>query len=442
MISSQASSNSGRRSFHILTFGCQMNQRDSGWLACALRQRGYRESALEAADFVFINTCSVREKPEKKVVSAVRRARLAAPAASIVILGCVAQQLGDQLYDLDPAIVLVAGTDAIADVPDVISAGNTAPGQALLSISREYRERPAVPEPAVSGQAFVTIMQGCNNYCSYCIVPYTRGPCKFRKTEAILRECRDHIENGAIELTLLGQNVNAWRDGEQGFASLLRSIADLPGLKRLRYITAHPKDMTGEIIDCFGDLQILCPCLHLALQSGSDTILKAMRRGYTRQEYLNLVAALKAARPDIALTTDLIVGFPGESEADFLQTLDMVEKCGFITSYSFCYSDRPGTRAAPMPDKIAPELKLERLGRLQALQEDLGSAWLAQRVGTTTEILIEKRSPRGPSDSWQGRDPFGIPVHARMPGAPVGKMAKITICEARKHCLVGEIVSG
>lgn len=439
MTCNPASSNSG---FHILTFGCQMNQRDSGWLSAALSAKGFHQAQLADADFVLINTCSVREKPQNKLHTAIRRIRQTAPKAKIAILGCVAQQLGAALHDLDDAVALVAGTDAVGDIPDALLAIQQNPGakRALLAMSPHYRERPAADEPVSAGQALVTIMQGCNNYCSYCIVPYTRGPQKSRAREAILAECRAALAKGAVELVLLGQNVNAWRDGDTRFADLLTAVANLDGLQRLRFITPHPRDMDDAAIERIAALPKVCPSLHLPLQAGSDRILAAMRRRHTQADYLRLVAKLKAARPELAFTTDLIVGFPGETEADFQETLALVAECGFMSSFSFCYSDRPGTRSALMPDKIAPEIKLARLATLQALQERLTGDWLAQRQGQITEILLEKPSPRGPSGFWQGRDPYGVAVHVAIDCDMAGELAHARITEAKKHSLLGEII--
>lgn len=433
---------SSNKNFHLITHGCQMNARDSLWLTASLIQRGFVESCLGEADIVLINTCSVREKPEQKVLSTIRRIRQERKGRiRIAVLGCVAQQLGKQLFASAPEVCLVAGGDCLDQVPDAIPTllANPAAKLALLDFSSGYRERENVGEPLPGRSAFVNIMQGCDNFCSYCIVPFTRGRQKSRSAQAILAECRERVGQGALEITLLGQNVNVWNDSDHDFSWLLHEIAAIPGLSRLRFVTPHPADFSPQIIECFALLPSLCPALHLPLQAGSDRILSPMRRRYNQADYLRLVEQLKNARPDLVLTTDLIVGFPGESELDFQDTLTMMKECGFVSSYSFCYSDRPGTRATLMPDKIAAEIKLERLRRLQALQETLTSAWLGGRVGQEAKILISSPSVRGPEGFWQGRDLYGACVHLPLPpGDHAGALVSAKIIAAKKHCLVAE----
>lgn len=440
MISIPASSNK-KATFHLLTFGCQMNVNDSQWLTARLRDIGFCEAPLCEATFVLLNTCSVREKPEQKVASAIRRALEASKGqCRIAVLGCVAQQLGKGLFEISPNIDLVAGSDAISAIPASLAQLLAEPEQklALLDFSKEYQERPLASQTYKNRSAFVTIMQGCDNFCAYCIVPFTRGRQKSRPAAAIIAECRNLLANGVIEITLLGQNVNAWGD-ENGasFASLVREICSLDGLLRLRFITSHPKDFAEDCISLF-ELPQVCPSLHLPLQAGSDRVLDAMRRRYNSADYLDLVNRLRAIRPDLALATDLITGFPSESEADFQETLTMMEACAFATSYSFCYSDRPFTRAALMPDKIPPEEKLARLARLQQLQDKLTNLWLTQRIGQKAQILLEGPSPRGPVNSWEGRDIYGAKVHIQMPdGDHHGRLINALITEAKKHCLLG-----
>lgn len=416
-----------------------MNVRDSQWLAASLLARGLEQTDLANADFAILNTCSVREKPEQKVATAIRRIQQTAGSRiSIAVLGCVAQQLGAKLFDFSPQIRLIAGGDAIGRVPDALVELAKTPGlrQTLLDIAPDWEERGRIDEPILNGSAYVTIMQGCDNFCSYCIVPFTRGREKSRTAAAILAECRQRLEQGAVSLTLLGQNVNAWQDGSLSFADLLKLVAALDGLKRLRFITPHPKDMAKETIACLAELPVLAPALHLPLQAGSDRVLAAMRRKYSQSDYLKLAQELKNARPDLALTTDLIVGFPGETEADFEETLEVMQKCGFMASYSFCYSDRPGARAALMPDKITRETKLARLARVQTLQEDLSASWLAGRIGANAEILIESPSQRGPASFWMGRDAYGTSVHVALEEARSGMLVPVRITAAKKHCLM------
>lgn len=443
------------KTYHIMTFGCQMNVHDSQWLGRALTARGFMEAPLEEAQVVVVNTCSVREKPEQKVMSALGRIRQVtggSPDVLVGVAGCVAQQLGEAFFTKESQVRLVAGSDGISGAPAAIERLLEEPGLklSLLDFTSHYAEREAGPETAEGPSdpvAYINIMQGCDNFCAYCIVPFTRGRQKSRSSTAILEECRAVLDKGAREISLLGQNVNAFGQDKSGdgtsFAQLLRQIAALPGLERLRYVTPHPKDMGPEDIAAFAELPQLCPRLHLPLQAGSDAVLKSMRRRYDSKTFLQLVEALRAARPDIALSTDLIVGFPGETEDDFQATLDMMRACDFMSSFSFIYSDRPGARAALFPDKIPAEVAQDRLMRLQALQDELGARWLAGRLDGQAQstLLLEGPSPKtseGQEPSWQGRDPYGVPVHVPLPAGidHTGRLVQVTVTEAKKHSLM------
>jgi len=436
-----------------MTFGCQMNVNDSDWLARTLVQRGFVQASLEEAELVILNTCSVREKPEQKVYSSLGRIAQATrhtPKSFVALAGCVAQQIGGRIFDSFPQVRLVLGSDGLIFAPDAIERLRAEPDArlCLTDFSDSYAERPlaivAGGQP-VKPVAFVNIMQGCDNFCAYCIVPLTRGRPKSRSADAVIAECRAWLEAGAREVTLLGQNVNAFGQDTAGddadFTGLLRRVAALPGLKRLRFITSHPKDLSPQLIRAFGELEQLCPRLHLPLQSGSDRVLARMGRKYNRAHYLALIRRLRAMRPDMAFSTDIIVGFPGESEEDFQDTLSIVEEVGFMSSFSFCYSDRPGTAAEHMPDKLDTQLKLERLARLQTLQARLSGAWLQERVGKDSVLLLEgaSRKASGAGEDWQGRDPYGTPVNIVLPagtGKP-GDLVPVRISEAKKHSLLG-----
>ncbi|MCR4666672.1 MAG: tRNA (N6-isopentenyl adenosine(37)-C2)-methylthiotransferase MiaB [Desulfovibrio sp.] len=440
--------------FHILTFGCQMNVNDSLWLAGVLSARGGKEADVGTADVICLNTCSVREKPEirvKNMLSQICGSRKANPPLLIAVLGCVAKQHGEDLLSF-PNVRLVAAADHLFELPDVIEKILQNPDQrvALLDFTEDFVEREEGIPLFSAPTAYVNIMQGCDNFCTYCIVPYTRGRQRSREAGAVLSECRQKIGYGAKELVLLGQNVNAFgldacrghKTQRPSFARLCQEVAALPGLQRLRYTSPHPKDMTEEDIAAFSTLPALCPSLHLPMQAGSDRILRRMGRGYTRKDFLLLVERLKNARPDIALSTDIIVGFPGETEEDLNETLSLMEACGFVSSYSFCYSDRPEARASTFPDKISQETKVKRLEAVQSLQEELSRKWLASRCQTETDILLEGPSKRDAEGrkSWQGRDPYNCLVHVHLPedAGKRGESVPVRIREAGKHCLFAD----
>jgi len=441
--------------FHITTFGCQMNVHDSQWLANALESRGWQAAGEDEALVYILNTCSVRDKPEQKVYSEL--GRIAGqlrrdPGIFAAVGGCVAQQIGRGFFERFPFVRLVFGSDGIAGAPDALErlAAGREERVALLDFMPVYDERESVPAQSAQGtrQAYVTIMQGCDNFCAYCIVPYTRGRQKSRHPDAVVAECQALVDAGVREITLLGQNVNSFGMDKGGagitFAQLLRRVAAIKGLDRLRFTTSHPKDIAPEVIAAFGEFETLCPSLHLPLQSGSDAVLAAMRRRYTLSHYMGVVEALKRVRPGIVLTTDLIVGFPGESEADFQATLDAMEAVGFESSFSFKYSDRPGVAAVNMEPKVDPEVAAERLMRLQTLQNSITRKCLKMLEGMMTDVFVEglSRIQGGDAPSWKGRDPAGRVVNVRMKnghaGDLAGKLVPVRITEAKKHSLLGE----
>ncbi|MDR0828210.1 MAG: tRNA (N6-isopentenyl adenosine(37)-C2)-methylthiotransferase MiaB [Desulfovibrio sp.] len=454
--------------FHIQTFGCQMNAADSDWLARALSDSGLLEASFAEAGIYILNTCSVRDKPEQKLYSELGRiahyCKTNKKKAVVCVGGCVAQQAGVKLAARFPQVRLVFGSDGIAEAPQAIArlAADPTLRISLLGFTEKYQERlephrlakfEDSKKTAVQPCAFVNIMQGCDNFCAYCIVPFVRGRQKSRAPEAILHECRTLTANGTREITLLGQNVNAYGlDGDGlSFADLLRKISALPDLLRLRFVTSHPKDLAVEVIEQFADNPKLCPRLHLPLQSGSDKILQAMNRRYDMNQYMNLVKNLRTARPDIALTTDLIVGFPGESEADFQATLHVMDEIKYAAAFSFAYSDRPGAAAVSLPDKISREKALERLAILQNMQNQYSGILLQSMRGKESVILLEgkshmetllpgedadrKKNPKakqslitpksesaknaqspstGSCESWHGRTPHGFIVNVML----------------------------
>ena len=438
--------------FHVTTMGCQMNVGDGDWLTRALTAEGFTPASDEEAEIFILFTCSVRDKPEQKVVSEIGRIadrHRDNPEAFIAVGGCTAQQLGTALWRRFPMVRLVFGTDGIAAAPKALARLAREPGLrlSLLDFTESYPERDqSWPEDRLPPRAFVSIMQGCDNYCSYCIVPFVRGRQKSRSRPSIIEECTSLAQRGVREVTLLGQNVNSYGLDASGdgtsFAALLDAVAAVPGLERIRFTTSHPKDLDDAVIARFADLPQLCPALHLPVQSGSDDILRRMGRRYDTAAYLTLVAKLRQARPDLALTTDFIVGFPGETEADFAATLDLVRKVGFESGFSFMYSDRPGTASERLEPKISQEVKSARLAELQALLDERLAASLASRVGRTDIVLIEgasrREGPEGPS--WRGRDPAGRIVNLALPGSgdATGRLVRVRIVQAKKHSLIGE----
>ncbi len=442
-----------QQTFHIMTFGCQMNFNDSAWLERALVERGFVKTPLDEATVVIVNTCSVREKPEQKVYNTLRKIKHETrhtEGAFAVVAGCVAQQIGSGFFEKFPQVRLVSGGDGIKDIPSSVVKLFAEPKVkiSLVDFSESYPERHAALGEEVSPLAYVNIMQGCDNYCAYCIVPFTRGPQKSRATQAVVEECQTLLAHGTREICLLGQNVNSFGQDSSGdgasFAQLLYKLAALPGLERLRFMTPHPKDFSPDVIRAFADLENLCPHVHLPLQAGSDAVLAAMGRKYTSERFLYLVDELRKVRPEISFSSDIIVGFPGESEEDFLQTLGMMEKVDFRASFSFCYSDRPGTKASEMPIKVAQEVMLERLHRLQEKQDALTAAWLKKREGENTVLLLEDMSKKSEGEQgqvfWQGRDPHGVTVNVSLPQGlgQRGLLLPVSIITAKRHTLVGE----
>ncbi len=433
--------------FYVVTFGCQMNVNDSLWLTRALASKGHKESEIKEADFFILNTCSVRDKPEKNVHSTIGRLKKANPNMWGLVMGCVAQQLGKELFKRHTNLRLVLGTDTLYNAPEYIEEilsrenGKGKKKSVHTEFSQVFPDRYhyLTPEEKNKSVAYVNIMQGCDNYCSYCIVPYTRGAPKSRSTESILDECKAWIDQGASEIHLLGQNVNAFgldrlNDGSS-FTDLLRKIDKLEGVKRLRFMTPHPKDLADDTINLFGEIQSLCPRVHLPLQAGANRTLERMNRPYTREDYLLLVEKLRTVRPDVCIGSDIIVGFPGESEDEFEDTLDIMRKAPIIFSYSFAYSDRPGTKASLMPDKIQQEIQMQRLDILQNLQHELSSAYLESFIGKELELLIEGESKK--AGTVQARDIYGNTVHIESK-AEVGSYVQGKIIKSFTYSLLAE----
>jgi len=437
-----------RRVF-IRTFGCQMNEYDSAKMADVLAASdGYEMvAAPEDADVILFNTCSVREKAQEKVFSdlgTVRHLKRARPDLIIGVGGCVASQEGSAIVARAPFVDLVFGPQTLHRLPDLIAARRRA-GTPQVDVSfPEIEKFDALPPARVVGpSAFVSIMEGCSKYCSFCVVPYTRGEEVSRPFDDVLTDVADLADRGVKELTLLGQNVNAYRgamsDGEiADFALLLDYVAEVPGIERIRYTTSHPKEFTRRLVDAHARLDKLAPHVHLPVQSGSDRVLAAMKRGYTALEYKSIVRRLRAARPDASISSDFIVGFPGETEADFEQTLRLVAEVGFDASFSFVYSRRPGTPAADLADDTPAAAKLERLQRLQALLEAQSRAISASMVGTVQRVLVEGPSRKDPRE-LAGRTGNNRVINFAGPPRLVGKFIELVVERALPHSLRGRV---
>jgi tRNA-2-methylthio-N6-dimethylallyladenosine synthase len=434
-----------QRKLYIRTFGCQMNVADSELMAQILGQEYALTPHAEDADLYLINTCAIRRKSEEKVRSllgGLKFLKRRRPQLILGVGGCVAQQEGERLLAFAPHLNLVFGTQGIYRLPELVRRASL--GERLVDVALE-REIPNVPQRSWSPgqvQAMVTIMRGCNNFCTFCVVPYVRGRESSREPKAIIEEVAAFVAAGGKEVTLLGQNVNSYGRGLSApvtFTQLLQRLDKLPGLERLRFATSHPRDLSPELMSAFGQLPTLCEHLHLPVQSGANRILKKMNRGYTREEYLTKVAALRQACPDIALTTDLIVGFPGETEADFNQTLELMREAGFDQAFSFKYSPRSQTRAAAFRDQVPEEVKTERLSELQALQDELTIRSHARLVGQELEVLVEGMSKRSPEELC-GRLRSNQVVNFIGPRELLGCLTRVTITQAHPHSLKGRWV--
>jgi len=438
------------RKYYIKTFGCQMNEYDSDKMADVLHSAQGMEQTDDpaAADLILFNTCSVREKAQEKVfhdLGRVKHLKRTNPGLLIGVGGCVASQEGASIVARAPYVDLVFGPQTLHRLPQMIET-RRASGKAQVDISfPEIEKFDNLPSTRVDGPAaFVSIMEGCSKYCTFCVVPYTRGEEVSRPLDDVLTEVAELAQQGGKEVTLLGQNVNAYCGATAGgetadFALLLEYIAEIPGIARLRYTTSHPKEFTQRLIDAYRALPQLAAHVHLPLQSGSDRVLAAMKRGYTVLEYKSIVRRLRRVRPDISITSDFIVGFPGETAADFDATMAVVEEIGFDASFSFLYSRRPGTPAADLPDSTPHAVRLERLQRLQARIEAQAQAISRGMVGTRQRILVEGGARRSPTE-LAGRTANNRVVNFSGPAHLVGEFADVAISAALPHSLRGELV--
>jgi tRNA-2-methylthio-N6-dimethylallyladenosine synthase len=441
----------------IKTYGCQMNVYDSARMADLMAPLGYAVAPeVEAADLVILNTCHIREKAAEKVFSelgAIRRLKQARARRGgrmvIAVAGCVAQAEGEEILRRAPFVDLVFGPQAYHRLPEMIARAERAAGSGILDTSFPVESKfDHLPEsaaaPGVGVSAFLTIQEGCDKFCTFCVVPYTRGAEYSRPAAEIIAEARRLVAAGAREITLLGQNVNAYHGaapdgGGWNLAELIRALAQLPGLDRLRYTTSHPRDVDGALIAAHREVPELMPFLHLPVQSGSDRVLVAMNRRHSADQYRRTVDRLRASRPDLALSSDFIVGFPGESDADFEATLSLVREIGFAQAFSFKYSPRPGTPAAAEPDQAPDHVKSERLAELQALLGEQQRAFNQACIGRVLPVLFEK--PGRHPGQLVGRSPYLQSVHADAMEDRIGNIAAVRIEAARSNSLAGAVVA-
>ncbi len=452
MASTPQEQESGRRKYlFVHTFGCQMNEYDSLRVQRILGAKGYLTTQdMYSADVIFINTCSVREKAEQKVHSLVGRLRKLKdqkPSLKIIVAGCVAQQLGNRLIEKFSHLDLVIGTRGIGSVGDMLDKIQANPEQQLVNLphrddSTHSCEAPFPENFARQVTAPVTIMQGCDNFCTYCIVPHVRGREESRPSREVVAEIQAMEKYGVREVLLIGQNVNSYGKGlgeETSFVSLLRLIQKETNILRLRFTTSHPKDLTHELMEAFVQLPMLCSWLHLPFQSGSDRVLKMMNRKYTSMDYLDKIEQLLRICPDMALSSDVMVGFPGETEQDFLDTLSLIKAVQFDSLFSFRYSDRPFTKSRDFPHRIPKEIKAHRLAQLQALQAQITMTKNLAEIGKRREVLVEGESRNG-QGRLTGRTEQNRAVNFTGPPDSVGRLVMVEVEEAFSHSLRGRII--
>jgi tRNA-2-methylthio-N6-dimethylallyladenosine synthase len=433
------------KKFHIKSFGCQMNVYDGERMSELLVSQGMSAAKDgEEADLVVLNTCHIREKAVDKVYSDIGRLRRKdGTSPMIAVAGCVAQAEGKEISRRAPSVDIVVGPQAYHRLPELMEVAKSGK-KALDTDMPAVSKFDALPSRGKQARptAFLTVQEGCDKFCTYCVVPYTRGAEISRPWTDLVDEAKALVDGGACEITLLGQNVNAWsgaddKGQQQGLDGLIRALDRIPGLKRIRYMTSHPNDMTDGLIAAHGDVATLMPFLHLPVQSGSDRMLKAMNRSHSARSYLDILDKMRKVRPDIALSGDFIVGFPGETDQDFEETLEIVRAANYSQAFSFKYSPRPGTPAAGMDEQIAPEVMDERLQRLQALLNEQQYAFNQQTVGRTTDILLERK---GKLDGQLiGKTPWLQSVHIISPDLEIGDLVEIDVTQAGPNSLTGQI---
>ena len=448
--------NMAKKKLYIKTWGCQMNVYDSNRMADILRPLGYEASDTpEDADMVILNTCHIREKATDKVFSDLGRLRPLKDAKEakggkmlMAVAGCVAQAEGDFILERAPYVDMIFGPQTYHELPEMVL--KLSGDMRLPIVNTEFpgdNKFDKLPEEQQNSgaSAFLSIQEGCDKFCTFCVVPYTRGSEYSRTAQEIIDEAKRLVDGGALEITVLGQNVNAFHgtgpDGSTwGLGQLLRALNEIDGLERLRYTTSHPRDMDDDLIAAHGELDKLMPFLHLPVQSGSDKILKAMNRKHTRDLYFDVIEKLRKARPDLTFSSDFIVGFPGETEDDFEDTMDMVRRVEFVSCYSFKFSARPGTPAANMQNLVRDDIASERLKRLQGLLNEQQIAFNKKSVGLTLPVLFDRKGKR--EGQLVGRSPFNQSVYAEANPRLMDTIAHVNITDGFDNSLTGEIVTG
>jgi len=436
------------KTFYIETFGCQMNAHDSEKVVGTLLAQGYKQVGMpEEADLVFYNTCSIRDKAEQKVFSRLQQFKKeSGKGKTFAVLGCVAQQEGERIFEKAPHVSLVCGSASYAKLPEMLvqlEGGNRRVTGLSLDVEDAF-ETP-LTRRGNPHRAYITIIEGCDKSCAYCVVPFTRGPERSRTSPSVLREAAELAAAGYSEIQLLGQNVNSYRDPSEAgwdFATLLDRVGRVPGIRRVRFTTSHPRDFVREIVDAIDVNPALCNHVHLPVQSGSTRILASMRRLYTREQYMSRIGWIKAARRPIAITTDVIVGFPGETEQDFDQTLELLDEVGYDSIFSFKYSRRPNTPALELGDQIPEEEKGRRLSILQEKQRQIQIRQNAEEVGKIEECLVEGFNKA--TEQWIGRTSRNKTLNFLYPGAMedlTGKYVEARVTRAGPNSLAGEYVN-
>ncbi len=425
------------KKFYLETYGCQMNEYDSHLVESLLTSAGFEKTEDEkGADIVILNTCSVRQHAEERALGRIRSVSSAGKRQEIAVIGCMAQRMGDELLSVNRDVKYVLGTDSFYKIAEILKSGN---GNHIVDIS--CREEPFDYESKPSGHSlsdYVTIMRGCDNFCSYCIVPYVRGRERCRPPERIVEEINRLDQNGRREIWLLGQNVNSYKFDSMDFPALLGYVLENTEIPRIRFLTSHPKDFSEALIERMASDKRICKGLHLPMQSGSDAVLKKMNRKYRAGEYLDKIRKLREMIPDVVITTDIIVGFPGESEDDFRRTLDMVEGIEYDSAFMFRYSVRSGTRAEKFGDDIPEEVKLERLDQLISIQKRISEKKMAAQIGKVQTVLLESAAKQSAQDA-RGKNDGGLNVVARSGAEFLGEFVDVKIKSSSYSTLVGEI---